>query len=141
MKPYYEVIPELAGAVFESSWIEDVIATSNELTFIGDIVFTESSPNFKKAEPGDVAGFRRAVLRFTKVKNLSWQSLGSRRAISADGTESWDAIDNFWVGDGKYVLEGDFGNITIGSEGVEIEFTILDPGTTARTIDPFSERE
>ena len=109
----YDQLPGLEQIYLEDSWVLGVTATYRELVFAVDFVLCEGHEFYRPAVPREQHCYRSGELRFSNVTDLSWADQTTRPAVDASGAIDYGNIDTLQFGDGSYVLNGDFGEITV----------------------------
>lgn len=113
LKPYYEVILELAGFSLESSWVLDVSFKPGELLIKGEFVLTPNHAEYLPPDKGSVHCTRRGSLNFSDVTSLEWKSYGTTPGPDASGELDWGAIDSLEIEGHSYTIDGSFGAIQL----------------------------
>lgn len=87
-----------------------------------DLAFDRDHPEILPARPGEWIYYREGVIRFIGVYDFSWTD---RRepAREPDGSTSWDGIDTFIRNGHEYTLVGDFGEMKLGADDIDVVFT------------------
>jgi hypothetical protein len=118
----YREIPILRNFVLEESYVLDVLERPAVVDIKMDLVFAKEHPQLLPARPGEWAYCREGVIRFLGVYEFSWTDR-TEPARDSDGSTSWNGIDTFVRNDHDYSLAGDFGQMRISAEDIELVFT------------------
>jgi hypothetical protein len=100
---YHEVVPDLAHAYLEDSWVLGIERATSALIFTLDLVLTPAHPVFRPSQPNEVHRYRRATMH-----SSVGPSRGLHPADSAAST-TWE-------------LTGDRGASLVSRPRVRIEF-------------------
>ena len=120
----YLMIPGFENVYLENGWVLDVRAEPCRLMLDVEIVLLESHLAYSEPVAGEQYCYLRGSIRFERVSELNWSGQGiSVPAVDASGERDFGSIDEFTVGDGAYVLEGDFGRIEVKSRPPTLAFS------------------
>lgn len=117
----YWALPALVDYYLEDSWVLDVAAHPGELQLRLDFVLRESHPAFSRPKPGEQYCYRRGILHFREVRGLTWQGQGIKPSRDATGELDYGSVDTLLVDDGRYVIQGSFGEIEVVSDAPAVE--------------------
>ena len=109
--------------MLEESWVLSIAACPGALDFEIDLTFDKDHPELRAPRDGDVVYSRRGVLRFRGVSELTWRGQGNPPATDASGQRDWGAVDSMQFAGNEYLLEGDWGIITLTAAGLEVDMT------------------
>jgi hypothetical protein len=118
----YVDIPPLQHFVLEESYVVDVLEQRGVVELKMDLVFARDHPELLPARPGEWAYYREGVIRFLGVYAFSWTKR-SEPGRDLDGSTAWGGIDTLVKDGHDYSLIGDFGQIEISAENIEVVFT------------------
>ena len=117
----YWLIPGFEDLYLEDSWVLSIEAGPSSLSLLMDLVLRESHPDYRTPSRDERYCYRKGLIRFDGVSELTWKSKSMRPAIDASGEEDFGSIDQFEeIGD-RYLVSGDFGTIEVTSEAPVVE--------------------
>lgn len=117
----YTDIPGFAELVLEESFVLDISATPTRLVLCVEFALTPEHPAYAPPPPNENEAYRRGEIRFLGVRRLVWEGQGAQPATDASGERDYGHIDDLRWDDGVYELAGDWGEITLEAERVEVE--------------------
>ena len=105
----------LAPYIWEESYALSITAQPALLTISLDLALRVTHPLHETPLPGERHCYKRALLEFSQVRNLSWSGQGAVPAVDITGERDFGTIESFEVDDDTYVLIGDFGHIFVAA--------------------------
>ncbi|WP_284987664.1 hypothetical protein [Arthrobacter sp. fls2-241-R2A-172] len=88
----------LRGFYLEDSWVLDINASRGQLVITAEFVLTEEHPSYASARPGEQYCYRKGVLVFDGVTDLTWTGqLSSRPSRDPDGSVDYGNIDSLII--------------------------------------------
>lgn len=110
-----EGLPGFEELFLEGSFVLDITADRDVVLFVVNAALRPRHPLYEP--PSDAAHcFRRLQIVFRSVRKATWFSRSDRVYTDAGGRKDRGCIDTFTATpEGQYVLEGDWGGITIES--------------------------
>ncbi|GAA0452935.1 hypothetical protein Ade02nite_01010 [Paractinoplanes deccanensis] len=124
----YSQIGELRLFYLEDSWVLDIVARPGTLTISLDVVLLPEHPDYQAPLPGESHCYRRGELRFEKVSVLHWAGQGLPPARDASGELDYGGVDSFDFDHDAYRIAGDFGEINVRADSLQIELVPLESG-------------
>ncbi|MDR6435180.1 hypothetical protein J2790_000301 [Paenarthrobacter nicotinovorans] len=116
------------GFYLEDSWVLDIYASRGQLVITAEFVLTEEHPSYAPARFGEQYCYRKGVLVFEGVKDLTWTGqLSSRPSRDPDGSVDYGNIDSLIIEGDHYTVEGGLG--TIGLHAASIRVALVSDGT------------
>ncbi|MFE7893858.1 hypothetical protein [Streptomyces sp. NPDC057412] len=113
----YTSLPGFVGVSLEESYVLEIQATPGRLSITLDLRIGSAHSAYRDPLDGEVACFRKAVIEFPAVRELTWARQGvARPAVDAAGERNWGGIDELRQLGAVYHLEGDWGAIEVMSE-------------------------
>ncbi|MDQ1027064.1 hypothetical protein QF035_004646 [Streptomyces umbrinus] len=114
---HYTSFPGFDGTSLEDSFVLEIQATPGRLNITLDLMIGWAHPSYRDPLEGEVACFRKAVIEFPAVQELTWTRQSSiRPAVDAIGEQDWGGIDALRQLGTVYQLEGDWGAIEVASQ-------------------------
>lgn len=100
----------LRGFYLEDSWVLDINASRGQLVITAEFVLTDEHPSYAPARPGEQYCYRKGVLVFEGVTDLTWTGqLSSRPSRDPNGSVDYGNIDSLIIEGDHYTVEGDLG--------------------------------
>jgi hypothetical protein len=118
----YWTLAGFENLYLEDSWVLSIRPVESTLTFEADLVLTESHPLYHDPRAGEQYCYRRGIIEFAHVTELTWTGGGRPPATDATGEQDLGSFDQFQVEDGRYVISGDFGRIQLAAGPPTVEF-------------------
>ncbi|MGV9645728.1 hypothetical protein [Streptomyces sp. NPDC003514] len=110
----YTRFPGFDGVGLEESFVLDIQATPGRLSITLDLRIGSAHPAYWDPLAGEVACFRKAVIEFSAVRELTRSRQGVvRPAVDASDERDWGGIDELRQLGAVYHLEGDWGAIEV----------------------------
>ncbi|MDI9831348.1 hypothetical protein [Streptomyces sp. KAU_LT] len=110
----YTSLPGFVGVSLEESYVLEIQATPGRLSITLDLMIGWAHPAHRDPLAGEVACFRKAVIEFSAVRELTWSRQGVvRPAVDASGERDWGGIDELRQLGAVHHLEGDWGAIEV----------------------------
>ena len=122
---YHEVFASLANVILEDSWVLNVAASLTQLTFVLDVVLTQSHPDYSPPQSGKARCYRRGTLTVESdaAVFLHWSLLPP--ATDGSGELDYGNIDTFCpvsdLGDEVWELSGSWGEAVARKPRVRVE--------------------
>ncbi|WP_338514813.1 hypothetical protein VRC24_12195 [Pseudomonas poae] len=116
---YYE-IPSLSNIYFEDSYVLSIREREGSLVFELEAVLTENHPKYKKPQEGEMYCYRNIFLCFLNVDSFEWFDRRFMVYADASGEFDYGNIDSFVGCDGGYELTGDWGQVAIKGQAVDV---------------------
>ncbi|GAA5189547.1 hypothetical protein GCM10023346_04390 [Arthrobacter gyeryongensis] len=111
----------LRGFYLEDSWVLDINASRGQLVITAEFVLTEEHPSYAPARPGEQYCYRKGVLVFDGVADLTWTGqLSSRPSRDPDGSVDYGNIDSLIIEGDHYTVEGDLGKIDLHAASIRV---------------------
>jgi hypothetical protein len=112
-RKHYSDLPELNNIYLEDSFVLDVITTASSAIFKLEVVLTENHPSYKDPLASEHYCFRKAELVFEDAEEVFWKEKVMRPITDATTEIDYGNIDSFFIVDGVFCLQGDWGEIEI----------------------------
>lgn len=116
MKINYPDFPGFEGIYLEDSFVLGIAENHDELIFEMEFVVLENHPSFTKPEKGESHCYVKGTLYFGKVNETLWKKRSLNTFKDADQEIDLGNIDTLFELDGRYHLEGDWGEIELVAE-------------------------
>jgi hypothetical protein len=117
----YHALPSLANLYFEDSYVLALQPTDQRVVLTVDAALTSAHPHYHPPRPNEQYCYEHGQLIFPNVTQLQWVPSTLQPAIDASGKFDYGNIDVFYVEDGRYHLEGDWGVLDIVSDPPSFE--------------------
>ncbi|GGV40766.1 hypothetical protein GCM10010212_31960 [Paenarthrobacter nicotinovorans] len=116
------------GFYLEDSWVLDINTSRGQLVITAEFVLTEEHTSYAPARPGEQYCYRKGVLVFEGVTDLTWTGqLSSRPSRDPDGSVDYGNIDSLTIEGDHYTVEGDLGIIDL--HAASIRTALVSDGT------------
>ncbi len=110
----------LSNIYLENSYVLAVDERENSLVFELELVLGENHTKYKKPLPGQMYCYIRVLLRFLNVESLEWISRRFMAYEDSSGDIDYGNIDSFVVLENGYKLAGDWGEVIIKGQHLEV---------------------
>lgn len=111
----YTSLAGLEHFVLEASWVLGVAASPCRVMVRVDLVLDQEHPLFEPPQAGHLHHYRKGLLNFELVTDLTWTNQRPPRGTDATGVADYGHIDWMrWDGD-IYELSGEFGHLRVVS--------------------------
>lgn len=118
---YHRTFPDLPGVLLEDSWVLDVAPHDQGIAFRLEAVLTPENPSYRSPRPGELHCYRRAWLSIESDAQMDIALSGARRATDAGDETDLGHIDLFReLGDGRWLLDGDWGSANVARPRVSL---------------------
>lgn len=112
----YEALPGLEDVLVEGSFVLDVVDEPGTVRVLIHAAVTTSHPWYAPPDPASPHCFLLLQIVFRSVRKVAWFARSELAYVDAEGRRDRGCIDRFVaVADGSYLLEGDWGGLTIAS--------------------------
>ena len=99
----------------------DISASRGQLVITAEFVLTEEHASYAPARAGEQHCYRKGVLVFDGVRDLTWMGqLSSRPSRDLDGSVDYGNIDSLTVEGDHYTVEGDLGKIDLHAASIRV---------------------
>ncbi|WP_247596010.1 MULTISPECIES: hypothetical protein [unclassified Rhodococcus (in: high G+C Gram-positive bacteria)] len=115
MNNEYSQLKGLAGVYLEDSYVLSISEAPGQFTFALDAVLTPESSRYKPPKPDEQYCYALGRLVFSAVTAVKWISRSAQQYTDATGDVDLGNIDNLSFDEGRYVAEGDWGQVEIYS--------------------------
>ncbi|WP_209783772.1 hypothetical protein [Paenarthrobacter nicotinovorans] len=106
----------------------DINTSRGQLVITAEFVLTEEHTSYAPARPGEQYCYRKGVLVFEGVTDLTWTGqLSSRPSRDPDGSVDYGNIDSLTIEGDHYTVEGDLGIIDL--HAASIRTALVSDGT------------
>ena len=116
----YHDIMSLSDILLEESYVLDIEAHPSVLEFKIDFALTQDHPDYQPPAGDEMYCYRRGWLRFCGVTRFLWSNQGAPPARDATGEVGFGNIDSLLRHHAGYSLEGDWGQMELIAEGVDV---------------------
>jgi hypothetical protein len=124
----------LRGLYLEDSWVLDISASRGQLVITAEFVLTEEHTAYAPARAGEQYCYRRGVLVFDGVRDLTWTGqLSSRPSRDSDGSIDYGNIDSLIIDGDHYTVEGNLGKIDLRAASIRV--ALVSDGTILTSHD------
>lgn len=106
----------------EDSFVLKIEELDNDLIFILDLVLTEKHPEYTSPSDDEQYCYRKAALFFKKCGSINWKEKSDDYFSDSNGEVDLGNIDSFTQDGIDYHLSGDWGEVQIVTEQVELSF-------------------
>jgi len=120
MRPYYE-LNDFDEVYLEDSFVLCAVASPRSVRLLVELVLRESHAAYAPPLVGEMYCYRRGEIVFEAVTDLAWKMYDRRPAIDASGTHDYGGIDLFEFEGNRYVIEGDFGRLSMEADICRLE--------------------
>jgi hypothetical protein len=135
----YHTLPGLEHPYLEDSFVLRIWWQEDVLTFWLDAVLTPTHPEYTPPRSGrEVHCYRRCLLVFRNPDEVAWTPLDTMVSTDADGEQDLGNIDSFYEVDGRYYLEGGWGEVRITGPAPHIE--TWPPRISSGSVDSIDHR-
>ncbi|HKD85215.1 MAG TPA: hypothetical protein VKB58_10740 [Terriglobales bacterium] len=107
----YSTLPQFAKYDVKEGWLLDVTEDGDSVIFAVEAACTWDHPR---------AGWTNILIVFPKVRSTHWIRREMRPTTDPDGTIDYGAIDSFNVNRDRSHLEGEWGEVEIVSDPIEV---------------------
>ena len=121
----YTQFSNLSGVYLEDSYVLAISELPRQLLFRMEAVLTPENPRYQPPRPGEQYCYAVGDLVFDEVTQIEWIRESPNRYVDAAGEEDLGNIDSLTKEDGKYQVEGDWGEVCIYSAN-EPHFELAD---------------
>ena len=105
---------------FENVYLEDsyvlAIKAKASVEILIEAVLTENHPLYASPLPGEQYCYRQMTIKFLSPQTYSLVLKKMTPIPNPDGSIDYGNIDEFYMNDGKYYMDGEWGELTIISE-------------------------
>ncbi len=123
MAQAYWDLPQLAGIYLEDSFVLGLQEVDDVLAFEMEFVLTPEHPDYRPAQPNQQHCYARGELRFVRPRMVDWIRRTLCTSTDATGEVDFGAIDALTLEAGRYRLEGDWGEVQLNADTVEVRLT------------------
>lgn len=118
--PYYQ-FQGFEHVYLEDSYVLDIQINPSSAEFLLRVVLTEDHPLYNAPLSGEKYCYRNGLLRFTNVERVEWLEKSMMPYTDATGSVDYGNIDEFYLSDEHYYLNGDWGELKITSSPPTLE--------------------
>lgn len=111
----YRDFPGFKFFYLEDSFVLS-ITVSDCVLFYVDAVLLRGHPNYTSPKPGEFHCYSKQIITFASVKRKQWLTELMIPREDLDGSIDYGNIDSFFERDGVYLLEGEWGALSIVSD-------------------------
>jgi len=122
MSEYYKWNNDFSKVYLEDSYVLEVKENTNAIEFLMEFVLTEKHPDYAPPKPNEQYCYKKGEIIFSNIKHINWIEQSFNPIEDADGEIDYGNIDSFVFEDGKYHLEGEWGEVLIESDTPKIIF-------------------
>lgn len=123
MPTYDEVIPDLRHIYLEDSYVLGIHEVEDALLFDMLVVLTDEHPLYQPPLEDELYCYRAARLRFSGNLNIEWIERNLQaRTVDPDGSIDIGQIDGFSVQADSYWIDGEWGEVRINCDQVQLIF-------------------
>lgn len=109
------------GQVYlEDSYVLDIKESGDDLAITMEIVLTEDHPKYQDPFENEVYCYAKAKILFPEMRSIRWIRRNRQPAIDASGDKDFGNIDSFVQENDSYRLSGDWGEVVVESNPVEL---------------------
>lgn len=128
----------LRSFYLEDSWVLDINASRGQFVITAEFVLTEEHPSYAPARPGEQYCYRKGVLVFEGVTDLTWTGqLSSRPSRDPDGSVDYGNIDSLTIEGDRYIVEGGLGIIDLHAASIRV--ALVSDGTILSSPGPAAD--
>ncbi len=121
MSNYFE-IEGLENFYFEDSFVLKIEESKYELTFLLDLVLKEEHPLYSDPKDDEQYCYKKARLIFRECEEINWIEKINSKFSDKSGEVDLGNIDSFRKDDKENHLEGDWGEVILVTDLVEVFF-------------------
>jgi hypothetical protein len=118
----YFNLPGFSGIYLEDSYVLDIVQSSDALVFKMEFVLREEHELYSPPKAGEQYCYKRGRLVFPNARNITWLRRTMNPIKDATGSIDYGNIDSFYVSEGRYHLEGEWGAVVVESSPPEVKF-------------------
>lgn len=111
----YWKLPGFECIYLEDSWVTDVVVSPGAVEIAMDLVLRECHPLYRPPLPTEQYCYHRGSVRFDEVEEATWTNRSKPPTIDASGELDYGSIDSFSSSEGRHLIEGGFGRISVKS--------------------------
>ncbi|MGW1617364.1 hypothetical protein ACWCQZ_50385 [Streptomyces sp. NPDC002285] len=124
----YPSFPGFENVSLKDSYVLDIAIHPGYLTLQLDLLLLPAHPEYRTPLPKERACFRRAVIVFSRVRDLNWTGQSAiKSAIDASGSTDFGSVDSLTRLEDSYQILGDWGEINLRSDTPSLS---IDPDPT-----------
>lgn len=117
---YFEIASH-SNIYLEDSYVLGIREDNNRVVFYLDVVLTEEHPAYQPPKQGEQYCYQKAELCFINVKVCKWISKKFKAFSDATEEQDYGNIDSLTEEHGVYFLRGDWGEVQIECDYVDLK--------------------
>ncbi len=118
----YEKINGFQNIYLEDSYVLGIEIRYDIVKFYLDFVLTPEHEFYTPPKEGEQYCYKKGIIIFDKVTKIQWSDIKGILSTDTDGSIDYGNIDTFVFNDGLYILDGDWGNMELEAQSVNIVY-------------------
>lgn len=118
----YEKINGFQNIYLEDSYVLDIEIRYGIVKFYLDFVLTPEHEFYTPPKENEQYCYKKGIIVFDKVTKIQWFDITGIPATDANNSIDYGNIDSFVFNDGLYILNGDWGNMELAAQSVNIVY-------------------
>ena len=121
MKNNYFEHDNFQNIYLEDSFVIKIQETQSEIIFYCDFVISENHQLYSKPKEDEHYCYLYGYIKFNNINNIRWIKRDENVFSNDCYDRDYGNIDVFHIDNKKYYLQGDWGEVIIQSESIELE--------------------
>jgi len=119
MKKYYN-LKGFENLYLEDSFVLSISETKDTITFILDLVLNEEHPFYSEPNDNEKYCYKKGRIIFSNCQSIEWINKHLKKFIDKNKETDLGNIDSFTKNQNKITLIGDWGEVEIITDNIDI---------------------